>query len=168
MNYEPDRPEAEIMQEYVEAWDQLYEPSRYLARAYRYYLAMRPASGAQAVSRGEALPKDRALAQGLTLRRMLIGVKSVFKILWWQGLRPSYRRQVWSQLLGMWRQNPTRFRQYFLTCVEGEDLFAMRKVVREKAATIIRERQIEVQAAPRGGFKETTLEPSSSGAIQDN
>jgi len=168
LNYEPDRPEAEIMQEYVEAWDQLYEPSRYLARAYRYYLAMRPASGAQAVSRGEALPKDRALAQGLTLRRMLIGVKSVFKILWWQGLRPSYRRQVWSQLLGMWRQNPTRFRQYFLTCVEGEDLFAMRKVVREKAATIIRERQIEVQAAPRGGFKETTLEPSSSGAIQDN
>ena len=30
------------MQEYVDAWDYLYEPSRYLARAYRYYLAMRP------------------------------------------------------------------------------------------------------------------------------
>ena len=42
LNYEPDRPEAEIMQEYVEAWDYLYEPSRYLARVYRYYLAMRP------------------------------------------------------------------------------------------------------------------------------
>ena len=43
LNYEPDRPEAEIMQEYVDAWDYLYEPSRYLARAYRYYLAMQPA-----------------------------------------------------------------------------------------------------------------------------
>ena len=31
------------MQEYVDAWDYLYEPSRYLARAYRYYLAMQPA-----------------------------------------------------------------------------------------------------------------------------
>ncbi len=45
MNFEPSRPEAEIMQEYVDAWDYLYEPSRYLARTYRYYLAMRPAPG---------------------------------------------------------------------------------------------------------------------------
>ena len=43
INFEPSRPEAEIMQEYVDAWDYLYEPSRYLARTYRYYLAMRPA-----------------------------------------------------------------------------------------------------------------------------
>ena len=42
LNYDPDRPEIEIMQEYAEAWDYLYEPSRYLARAYRYYLAMQP------------------------------------------------------------------------------------------------------------------------------
>jgi len=43
MNFEPSRPEADIMQEYVDAWNYLYEPSRYLARTYRYYLAMRPA-----------------------------------------------------------------------------------------------------------------------------
>jgi radical SAM superfamily enzyme YgiQ (UPF0313 family) len=35
LNFEPDRPEADIMQEYIDAWDYLYEPSRYLARAYR-------------------------------------------------------------------------------------------------------------------------------------
>ena len=40
------------MQEYVDAWDYLYEPSRYLARAYRYYLAMRPARRAQAIAAG--------------------------------------------------------------------------------------------------------------------
>jgi len=140
LNYEPDRPEVDIMQEYVDAWDYLYEPSRYLARAYRYYLAMRPARPAQAVSPGSPLPKDRVPDQGMTWRRMLIEIKAFFKILWWQGLRPSYRRQVWTQLFGMWRQNPTRFKQYIVTCVEGEDLFDMRKIVREKASAIIKER----------------------------
>ena len=59
LNYEPDRPEAEIMQEYVEAWDYLYEPSRYLARAYRYYLAMRPVRRDPAVAAGAPCPGPR-------------------------------------------------------------------------------------------------------------
>jgi radical SAM superfamily enzyme YgiQ (UPF0313 family) len=167
LNYEPDRPEADIMQEYVEAWDYLYEPSRYLARAYRYYLAMRPARRAQAVAAGAFLPKDRVPEKGMTLRRILIEVKAFFKILWWQGVRPSYRRQVWTQLLGMWRQNPTRFKQYFVTCVEGEDLFDVREIVREKAMAIIKERQTEVPAALQGRLSATPLEPFSSNGIQD-
>ena len=167
LNYEPDRPEAEIMQEYIEAWDYLYEPSRYLARAYRYYLAMRPVRRAQAVAVGGTLPKDRVPGQGLTLRRILIEVKAFLKILWWQGLRPSYRRQVWTQLLGMWRQNPTRFKQYFVTCVEGEDLFDMREIVREKATAIIKEWKIEVHAALQGRLSAPPLGPSTSSAIQD-
>lgn len=167
LNYEPDRPEAEIMQEYIEAWDYLYEPSRYLARAYRYYLAMRPVRRAQAVGVGSTLPKDRVPDQGLTLRRILIEVKAFLKILWWQGLWPSYRRQVWTQLLGMWRQNPTRFKQYFVTCVEGEDLFDMREIVREKATAIIKEWKIEVHAALQGRLSDPPLGPSTSSAIQD-
>jgi len=167
LNYEPDRPEAEIMQEYIEAWDYLYEPSRYLARAYRYYLAMRPVRRAQAVGVESTLPMDRVPDQGLTLRRILIEVKAFLKILWWQGLRPSYRRQVWTQLLGMWRQNPTRFRQYFVTCVEGEDLFDMREIVREKATAIIKEWKIEVHAALQGRLSDPPLGPSTSSAIQD-
>jgi radical SAM superfamily enzyme YgiQ (UPF0313 family) len=135
LNYEPDRPEAEIMQEYVDAWEYLYEPSRYLGRAYRYYLAMRPA-------------RRRVPYQGITWRRKLNAIRSFFKILWWQGVRPSYRRQAWNQLVGMWRQNPTRLRQYLVTCIQGEDLFAMRKTVRKKVSAIIKDRQIKVSEAP--------------------
>jgi radical SAM superfamily enzyme YgiQ (UPF0313 family) len=135
LNYEPDRPEAEIMQEYVDAWEYLYEPSRYLGRAYRYYLAMRPA-------------RRRVPYQGMTWRRKLNAIQSFFKILWWQGVRPSYRRQAWNQLVGMWRQNPTRLRQYLVTCIQGEDLFAMRKTVRKKVSAIIKDRQIKVSEAP--------------------
>ena len=72
LNYEPDRPEAEIMQEYVDAWDYLYEPSRYLARAYRYHLAMRPTRRAMAVAAGKPLPKAGVPKQPMTWRRKLI------------------------------------------------------------------------------------------------
>jgi radical SAM superfamily enzyme YgiQ (UPF0313 family) len=174
MNLEPDRPEVDIMQEYVDAWDYLYEPSRYLARAYRYYLAMRPARRTQAVKPGATGPQEHVPEPGMTWRRIFIEIKAFFKILWWQGLRPSYRRQVWTQLLGMWRQNPTRFRQYFVTCVEGEDLFDMRKIVREKATAIIKDLKLRLPAAPsrrgaapHGRLPEPSLESSSSSAIQD-
>lgn len=174
LNFEPDRPETEIMQEYVDAWDYLYEPSRYLARAYRYYLAMRPARRAPAVAAGVPLPKDRVPDQGMTWRRILIEIKAFFKILWWQGVRPSYRRQFWTQMIGMWRHNPTRFVEYIKTCAMGEDLFNVRRVVREKATAIIQERQIEVPGTPSrrgaalpGRLSEAPLEPSSSSAIQD-
>ncbi|MBI4644165.1 MAG: B12-binding domain-containing radical SAM protein [Deltaproteobacteria bacterium] len=174
LNYEPDRPEAEIMQEYVDAWDYLYEPSRYLARAYRYHLAMRPARRPQAAAAGAPLPKDRVPDQGMTLRRILIEIKAFFKILWWQGVRPSYRRQFWTQMIGMLQRNPTRFVEYIVTCAMGGDLFNMKRVVREKATAIIQERQIEVPAAQslRGAALQdklaaAPLEPSSSSAIQD-
>jgi hypothetical protein len=67
----------------------------------------------------------------------------------------------------MWRQNPTRFKQYFVTCVEGEDLFDMREIVREKATAIIKEWKIEVHAALQGGLSAPPLGPSASSAIQD-
>jgi radical SAM superfamily enzyme YgiQ (UPF0313 family) len=175
LNYEPDRPEADIMQEYVDAWDYLYEPSRYLARAYRYYLAMRPARRGPAVAAGAVLPKDRLPDRRMTGRRIFTEIKAFFRILWWQGVRPSYRRQFWTQMIGMWRRNPTRFVEYIVTCAMGEDLFNMRRVVREKATAIIKERQIEVPAAPsrrgaalQGGFADAPLEPSSSRASRDN
>ena len=148
LNYEPDRPEADIMQEYVEAWDYLYEPSRYLSRAYRYYLAMRPVRRAPAVAARGPLPKDRVPDQGMTWRRILIEIKAFFKIIWWQGVRTAYRRQFWTQMIGMLRHNPTRFVGYIVTCAMGGDLFNMRRVVREKATVIIKERQLEVAAAP--------------------
>ncbi len=138
LNFEPDRPEADIMQEYVEAWDYLYEPSRYLARAYRYYLAMRPVRPIQAGDPGNNGPAAAVPARGLAWRRIFLQVKAFLTILWWQGLRPSYRRQFWTQMIGMLRRNPTRFVEYITTCGMGEDLFLLRGVVREKATAIMK------------------------------
>jgi hypothetical protein len=147
LNYIPDRPEAEIMKEYVEAWDYLYEPSRYLARVYRYYLAMRPVHrDPEGASGGSRRPAD-APQQRMTWRQRLNQLRSIGKIIWWQGIRPPYRSQYWTQLIGIWRQNPSRLKQYCVTCVEGEDFFDMRRMVREKITALIKERHIEVPAA---------------------
>jgi radical SAM superfamily enzyme YgiQ (UPF0313 family) len=148
MNFEPGRPEAEIMQEYADAWDYLYEPSRYLARAYRYYLAMRPARrdkamGAEGPPGRENVP-DRIMAW----RRR---IRAIVTILWRQGVRASYRRQFWTQLIGMGWQNPSRLVQYFTACAMGEDLYHLRKVVREKGAAIIKALDQEVSAAKSWG-----------------
>jgi hypothetical protein len=54
-----------------------------------------------------------------------------------------------------------------VTCVEGEDLFDMREIVREKATAIIKEWKIEVHAALQGRLSDLPLGPSTSSAIQD-
>jgi radical SAM superfamily enzyme YgiQ (UPF0313 family) len=142
LNFEPSRPEAEIMQEYVTAWDYLYEPARYLARVYRYHLAMRPACRTPAAAPAGLLPKDSVDDRAMKLRQILTDIKALFRIIWWQGVRPSYRRQFWTQMIGMLWRNPTRFAEYLATCAMGEDLFNMRRVVRDKAAAIIQERRL--------------------------
>ena len=147
LNYEPDRPEAEIMQEYADAWDYLYEPSRYLTRAYRYYLAMPPIHRPPNVAPVPPLPGGHVPAPGLSLRRQLKELQAFGKILWSQGVRPSYRRQFWIQLAGMLRQNPSRFIDYVVTCAMGEDLYHLRNAVRQKVAAIIKERKLEVPGA---------------------
>ncbi|MGA9753897.1 MAG: radical SAM protein [Desulfobaccales bacterium] len=55
-NYLPTRPQEEILGEFVRGLDRLYEPSRYLARAYRYFLTMRPTRRALARQAGENAP----------------------------------------------------------------------------------------------------------------
>jgi radical SAM superfamily enzyme YgiQ (UPF0313 family) len=147
LNYEPYRPEAEIFQEYIDAWDYLYEPSRYLGRVYRYYLAMQPAPRKPASAVQGSPGQPYVPPRPLTWRQRFFRARALFKILWWQGVRSSCRRQFWTQLLGMWRQNPSRLLQYFITCAQGEDLFDMRRLVREKVTALIKERHLATPVA---------------------
>jgi len=134
LNYSPTRPESEIMKEYADAWEYLYEPSRYLARAYRYYLTMRPTRRAMAKAKGKPLSHDGPKSKP-PLRTLLRNLRALLLILYWQGIRPAYRRQFWRQLIGVWKQNPSRMMQYFSTCAMGENMFYMKSLVRKKFAS---------------------------------
>jgi radical SAM superfamily enzyme YgiQ (UPF0313 family) len=148
MNFQPDRPEAEIMHEYIDTWDYLYEPSRFLERAYRYFLAMRPTRRALALAKGEPPPASLGHdPRRVSWRRKGYEVRAFFRLLWCQGIRASSRLQFWRQLIGIWQQNPSRFKSYLHTVAMGEDLMMMRKMVREKVTAIMQERRMDTHVA---------------------
>ncbi len=130
-NYVPTRPPEEILAEFVRGIDRLYEPTGYLARTFRYFLNMRPTRRALA-SQGHPMPAPKAQSppnppstRRVTGREWL----ALGKFLWRQGVWPAYRWQFWRQLLGIYRQNPSRLMSYILACGMGENLFALRKEI---------------------------------------
>ena len=134
LNYIPTRPAGEILAEYTAAIDRLYEPSRYLERAYRYFLAMRPTRAFLAKQRGKLTNpsgNNKPEHQPKNLRE-IIGSS---KLIWWHGILAGYRSQFWRQLLGIYRQNPSRFSQYLVALGIGENMFQHRKEILKKAAS---------------------------------
>jgi radical SAM superfamily enzyme YgiQ (UPF0313 family) len=127
-NYLPSRPQEEILAEYVRAIYRLYEPSRYLARAYRYYLNMRPTRRALGLQTGEEkTARNRTGKELPSLRSRSRAWATLLEMIWRRGIRPPYRGQFWRQLVGMYRQNPSRLKPYLIHCAMGEDLFALRE-----------------------------------------
>lgn len=127
MNFVPKRPESEIMEEYRMACDYLYEPSRFLARTYRYFLGMRPTRRALGIKADSPLPKRHVERESFPARWRK--VRGVFSLAWAQGVRPDYRWQFWRQLFSIYRRNPSRIVSYLLTCSMGEDLFRIREML---------------------------------------
>jgi len=136
LNFIPSRPEREILQEHLEACSRLFEPRRFLERSYRYYLEMRPTRKAQ--GRKESSPESSVPGEAKrSLRRSFWDAMGLFRLIWWQGIRPSYRLVFWKQLLGMWRRNPSRLVVYLKTCALGENLFVLREQIVERGRTML-------------------------------
>ncbi len=140
LNFHPDRPEKEILEEFYDAWSELYSPERYLERVYHYYLSMRPTREALALSRGEPSPYAHVPKLKRSLRTRYLELLAILKILWWYGLRMPCRRQFWAQLIGMAKRNPSRIKKYVIACAMGYDLFDVRETVMREASEIARAR----------------------------
>ena len=93
----------------------------------------------QKIAPGPSLPGGHFIEPGMTWLSQLGELRAFGKILWTLGVRSSYRRQFWTQLIGMLRRNPSRFIDYVVTCAMGEDLYHLRKVVRGKVGAIVKE-----------------------------
>ncbi len=124
LNYIPDRPDEEILEEYVQAWSYLYEPSRFLERVYRYYLSMRPTRAASGAAADPVAPSSRR-----QFKDVAGDIRRFARLAWRQGLVYSSRRQYWRQIFGMMRHNPSRFVPYIVRCIMGEDMFRIRRTL---------------------------------------
>jgi radical SAM superfamily enzyme YgiQ (UPF0313 family) len=122
-NFRPTRPAAEIVAEYIRMVDYLYEPTKYLARSYRYYLAMRPTRAASGKSKGPE-PSHQKVQVSHLRREDLV---ALLKLCWRQGVAADFRWQFWRQLVGIFRQNPSRITKYLNQCAVGENLFRIRE-----------------------------------------
>lgn len=119
MNFLPTRPLDEIAREYLEAFHAVYDPVRYLERAYRCFLRMAPPP-----RRAGAKP-DRPPPDWRELRAALI-------IAWRQGLRRRTRWRFWYRLAGILLRNPRVWQHYLTVCAHAEHFLEFRETVRQE------------------------------------
>jgi hypothetical protein len=130
-NFLPSRPASEIVAEYIRTVDYLYEPTKFLARAYRYYLAMRPTRSA--TGKGNSLGNNYQKGR-LPFNARAQDLVATLRLFWRQGILATYRWQFWRQLVGMYRQNPSRLTKYLTQCAMGENLFPIRESLLARVA----------------------------------
>jgi radical SAM superfamily enzyme YgiQ (UPF0313 family) len=130
MNFVPVRPEEEIYDEFVRIWDYLYKPERFLARASRYFQNMRPTRAAMGLEKSNGTTLTGASRAPLRIR--LRYLRGFLRLLWLQGIRPSYRRHFWKNLYELYRKNPSRVESYLHACGFGENMFRIREMLLER------------------------------------
>jgi radical SAM superfamily enzyme YgiQ (UPF0313 family) len=121
MNFIPTRPVEAIAHEYVEAFQALYEPQRYLDRVYRYFLRL----GAPRVKTAPSWPE-------------WVVVRALAIVCWRQGIQRSTRWSFWHHLIHVLVANPGVAEQYLAVCAHNEHFLEYRDIVRD---------QIEAQLA---------------------
>ncbi|MBW4563233.1 MAG: B12-binding domain-containing radical SAM protein [Mojavia pulchra JT2-VF2] len=119
MNFVPTRPLADIAREYVEAFWELYEPERFLDRAYRHYRILGEATYPK---KGKGAKKP---LNWKVLRALLI-------ICWRQGVRRQTRWQFWRNLWNMYQHNPGGVSSYLSVCAQIEHFLEYRQIVRDE------------------------------------
>jgi radical SAM superfamily enzyme YgiQ (UPF0313 family) len=125
MNFVPTRPLEEIAYEYMDAFDELYEPSKFLDRTYRHFLTL-----------GGATYPDKGPGRSKAISWIVL--RAFLTICWRQGMVRSTRWQFWRNLWSMWRVNPGGVSSYLGVCAQIEHFLEYRGIVRQ---------QIEVQVA---------------------
>jgi radical SAM superfamily enzyme YgiQ (UPF0313 family) len=119
MNFVPTRPLEDIAIEYMDAFDELYEPSKFLDRTYRHYLTL-----------GEATYPDKGEGRKKEFSWMVI--RALLIICWRQGVVRSTRWQFWSNLWSMYKLNPGGVSSYLVTCAQIEHFLEYRGIVRRE------------------------------------
>ncbi|AFZ26028.1 Fe-S oxidoreductase [Cylindrospermum stagnale PCC 7417] len=123
MNFVPTRPMAEVVNEFITTFWNLYEPLPYLKRTFRHFIMMegwRPQNKRQ-----------------FTWQE----VRFFFAICWRQGVVRSTRWRFWWQLLAIAFQKPHLFYDYLIALGVGEHFFNFRHEVKAQLEAQLEELQ---------------------------
>ncbi len=148
LNYEPLRPAGEIIAEFVNIWDRLYDPPNFFARASRYARAMRPTRSAMAAA-GESPPQPYIRYHKTTHVRTN-SFRGVCRFLWQQVVRSRYRRHFLRGLMEVRRENRSQLGTYIATSVLAQDMFRLRKMVLAKWSELQEDQQTTAPSSSHG------------------
>ncbi|HEY9630001.1 MAG TPA: DUF4070 domain-containing protein [Coleofasciculaceae cyanobacterium] len=133
MNFVPTRPLEEIAREYVRAFCELYDPVKFLDRAYRHYLIL-----------GEATYPKKGKRAKKAFNWVVI--RAFMIICWRQGVVRETRWQFWRNLWNMQRLNPGGIAPYLAVCAQIEHFLEYRAIVtREIEAQVAEFLELEAQ-----------------------
>ena len=119
----PSRAITEIVQEYIQAFWNLYEPENYLERTYRCFAKL-----------GKPKVKISSGIDWVELRVLLI-------VMWRQGLQRSTRWKFWSYLWSILKNNFSVWSDYLIVCASYEHFWEYRQVVPEQLETQLQQIQ---------------------------
>lgn len=133
MNFVPTRPPQELAREYASCFWELYEPSRYLSRVHRHFMAMKPAP------------------HKVPFRMLeLIELRAVLIICWRQGIKRNTRVQFWRQLFSILRHNSRVFVPYLSNCALIEHFLDYRQTVHAEIEAQLVAQADQAVASPTG------------------
>ncbi len=126
MNYVPTRPLEDIATEYINAFWDLYDPEKFLDRAYRHHRLL-----------GEANFPKRDKSANKKLDWM--AVRAIAIIAWRQGLLRKTRGQFWRNLISMYRHNRGGISSYLSVCAQIEHFLEYRQLVKDEITAQVQE-----------------------------
>ena len=129
INFVPTRPLADIAEEFVEGWEQLYDPIRFLDRTYRHYRILGTApchAKRRAAMKGK--PKGKQQVTRRELQALLI-------IAWRQGVVRKTRFKFWFYLAQMAIHNRGGIPSYLGVCAQIEHFLEYREIVKNNIQT---------------------------------
>jgi radical SAM superfamily enzyme YgiQ (UPF0313 family) len=132
-NFAPTRPLSQVAEEFVDAFERLYEPRAYLDRTWRYFLTL-------GASRRVARPV-RVTAP--PLRDVLRTLPALWRIVWRQGLVRNTRWRFWHHLVDLARHDASLLADYITVCALNEHFIVFRRMVRRGLAS-----QLDEMRAP--------------------
>ncbi len=129
INFVPTRPLADIAREFVEGWEQLYDPIQFLDRTYRHYRILGSApchAKRRATMKGKPKGKEQVTRQ--ELQAFLI-------IAWRQGIVRKTRFKFWVYLVQMLIHNRGGIPSYLGVCAQIEHFLEYREIVKNNIQT---------------------------------
>ncbi len=122
INFLPTRPEAEIVQEFIDLYEKLYEPAAYMKRSYECF------------SRMENNPPKK--------RRGTITVselKAICAVIWRQGIVSPSRLTFWKNIIISYLRFPRLLDRYFCSFITAEHYYEYRHTIKKSLAHRLRE-----------------------------